>query len=163
MFGLTPLGIAHTAISLVAIVSGIWALARHGQISPREPLGRTYLVCTLLAAATALGIFRHGSFGPPHGLAILTLLALAVGSVAAFTGVFGGWSRYVQAMAYSATFLFHMIPGFTESLTRLPPSQPLLPGPDAPAFGPIYGVLLLVFVVGLVLQLRWLRRGSPAR
>jgi hypothetical protein len=83
--------------------------------------------------------------------------------VAAFSGVFGGWSRYVQAIAYSATFLFHMIPGFTESLTRLPPGQPLLPGPDAPAFGPIYGVLLLVFVVGLGLQLRWLRRSATAR
>jgi uncharacterized membrane protein len=158
MFGLTTLGIVHTLVSLAAIVFGVRALARHHEISPREPLGRGYLLLTLIAAATALGIFRHGSFGPPHGLAILTLLALAVGTLAALTGLFGSWSRYVQAIAYTATFLFHMIPGFTESLTRLPPGQPLLPGPDAPAFVPIYGVLLLVFIVGLTLQLRWVRR-----
>lgn len=163
MFGLTTLGLVHTLISLIAIVAGVWALARHREISPREPLGRAYLVCTLLAAATALGIFRHGSFGPPHGLAILTLLALAVGTVAALTGFFGRWSRYVQAIAYTATFLFHMIPGFTESLTRLPPGQPLLAGPEAPEFKPIYGTLLLVFIVGLTLQLRWLHHRVKER
>ena len=61
------------------------------------------------------------------------------------------------------TLLFHMIPGFTETLTRLPAGQPVFPNADAPGLRPIYGVLLLVFVVGLVLQLRWLRAkaGKP--
>jgi uncharacterized membrane protein len=157
MFGLTPLGIVHTAISLVAVVAGFWALARDKEISAHNTLGRTYLVTTLITAATGLGIFQHGGFGPPHALSILTLLALAVGTVAAFTGAFGGWSRYVQAIGFSATMLFHMIPGFTESLTRLPPGQPLLPNAEAPELKPIAGVLLLLFVVGLGFQLRWLR------
>jgi uncharacterized membrane protein len=157
MSGLTTLGIVHTAISLVAVASGFWTLARDKEISARSTLGRTYLVTTLLTAATGLGIFQHGGFGPPHALSILTLVALAVGTVAAFTGVFGRWSRYVQAISYSATMLFHMIPGFTESLTRLPPGQPLLPDAEAPELKPIAGVLLLLFLVGLAVQLRWLR------
>ena len=45
MFGLTILGTIHTAISLVAVIAGFVALAR----------------------------YRHGGFGPPHALAILTL------------------------------------------------------------------------------------------
>jgi uncharacterized membrane protein len=158
MLGLTPLGIAHTAASLVAIVSGFWALARFREISPREPVGRTYLVATLLTALTALGIFRHGSFGAPHALALLTLLTLAAGTAAALRGAFGRRSRQVQAICYSATLLFHMIPGFTESLTRLPPGQPLLPDSKAPEFGPIYAVLVGLFLVGVALQLRWLKR-----
>ena len=32
MFGLTPLGTFHTAISLVAIVAGAWALVRDKEI-----------------------------------------------------------------------------------------------------------------------------------
>ena len=163
MFGLTPLGIVHTAVGLVALICGVWTLARDKEISTRNTLGQTYLAATLVTALTALGIFQHGGFGPPHMLAIFTLAALAVGTVAALTNLFGRWSRYLQAIGYSTTMLFHIIPGFTEALTRLPPGQPVLPSADAPAFGPIYGTLFLVFLVGLVLQLRWLRGGVRAQ
>ncbi|MES2946429.1 MAG: hypothetical protein V4772_26475 [Pseudomonadota bacterium] len=154
---LTTLGIVHTAISLVAVASGFWALVRDKEISALNPLGRTYLVTTFLTAATGLGIYQHGGFGPPHVLSILTILALAVGSAAAFKGVFGRWSRYAQAICFSATMFFHMIPGFTETLTRLPVSQPLLPNADAPELKAIAAVLLLLLMVGLVFQLRCLR------
>jgi uncharacterized membrane protein len=157
MLGLTPLGIVHTAISLVAVATGFWALARDKEISAHNPLGRTYLWTTALTAATGLGIFQHGGFGVPHVLSILTLLALAVGTLAALKGSFGRGSRYVQAICYSATVFFHMIPGFTETLTRLPLGQPLLPNAEAPELKPIVGVLLLLFVAGLAAQLRWLR------
>jgi uncharacterized membrane protein len=163
MLGLTTLGIVHTAIGLIGLVCGFWALARYKEISPGNTLGRTYLVATFLAAASGLGIFQHGGFGPPHVLSILTLVALAVGTAAALRGTFGGWSRQVQAICYSATVLFHLIPGFTETLTRLPAGRPLLPNAEAPEFLPIYGTLFALFAVGLALQLRWLRgRATPA-
>lgn len=157
MFGLTTVGLVHTAISLVALASGIWALARDREISTFNTLGRTYLVTTFLTAVTGLFIFQHGGFGPPHVLSILTIAALAVGTAAALTKAFGRGSRYVQAISYSVTLFFHMIPGFTESLTRLPLGQPLLASAEAPELKLISGVLLLLLVVGLVFQLRWLK------
>jgi uncharacterized membrane protein len=157
MLGLTTLGIVHTAISLVAVVCGFWAVARYKEISLQTALGRSYVVTTLLTALTGLGIFAHGGFGPPHGLAVLTLLALGLGTAAAYTGVLGRRSRYLQAVCFSTTLLFHMIPGFTETLTRLPAGQPLLPNAEAPEFKTIYGVLFAVYALALVLQLRWLR------
>jgi uncharacterized membrane protein len=157
MLGLTTLGVIHTAISLVAVFCGFWALARDKEISAHNPLGRTYLVTTLLTAVTGLGIFQHGGFGPPHALSILTILALAIGTAAAVTGAFGRWSRHVQVVSYSITMLFHMIPGFTETLTRLPLDQPLFPNAEAPGLRPIYGTLFLLFGIGLYFQLRRLR------
>lgn len=157
MFGLTTLGLVHTAISLVAVVAGFWSLARDREIAAHTSLGRLYLVTTLLTAATGLGIFQHGGFGPPHVLSILTLLALAVGAAAAYGGAFGRWSRHVQVVSFSATMLFHMIPGFTESLTRLPLGRPLLPNAEAPALKAISGVLLLLFLIGVTAQIRRLR------
>lgn len=157
MLGLTTLGIIHTAISLVALAAGVWALVRYKEFSPGNTLGKTYLIATFLTAATGLGIYQHGGFGPPHVLSILTILALGVGTLAALKGSFGKWSRYVQMVSYTSTLLFHMIPAFTETLTRLPAGKPLLPNAEAPEFGPIYGTLLLIFVIGLTLQLRWLR------
>lgn len=163
MFGLTSLGVVHTAISLVAVAAGIRALVKIGFITANNTVGKVYLVTTFLTAATGLGIFQHGGFGPPHALAILTLLALAVGSAASFSALFGKRGRLVETVCYSSTFLFHMIPGFTESLTRLPPGAPLLPSAEAPEFKPIYGVLFVLFGIGLALQIRRLRaRGTGA-
>jgi len=42
MFGLTPLGTFHTAISLIAIVAGFVALARDKEISTRSAAGSVF-------------------------------------------------------------------------------------------------------------------------
>ena len=160
MFGLTTLGVFHTAISLVAVVCGFWAVVRDKEISPRNRLGQTYLVTTLVTAVTGLGIFQHGGFGPPHALSVLTILALAIGTVAAVSRVFGRASRYVQVISYSSTLFFHMIPGVTETSTRLPPSAPLVASPDEPVLKVVALVLLVIFLIGLTLQIRWLRAAS---
>jgi uncharacterized membrane protein len=157
MFGLTTLGLFHTVIGLITLVYGVIALLKYKQIAPANREGQIYLLGTVVAAATGLGIFQHGGFGPPHVLSLLTLAAVAVGTVAALTPLFGKFSAYVQAVSYSATFLFHMIPGVTETSTRLPAGKPLFASAEAPGLQAVYGVLLLVFVVGLVWQVRWLR------
>lgn len=159
MSTLTTLGIAHTAISLVALVSGFAALARFKQIRIKDRMGLIYLVSTFLTAATGLGIFQHGGFGPPHVLSILTLLALGVGWAATATTVLGGLSAYVQLVCFSTTVFFHLVPGFTETLTRLPPSAPLLASAEAPQLQAIAAMLLVALITGLVFQIRWLRSG----
>lgn len=161
-YGLTSLGVVHTLISLLALVCGIWALVRTREIRLDNRLGQTYIVTTFLTAVTGLFLFQHGGFGPPHILSILTLVALTVGTVAATTNFYKSWSRYVQVLAYSVTILFHFIPGFTETLTRLPLGAPLVASPDAPVLQPIFGTLFLVFLVGAWFQFRWLKAGRPA-
>jgi len=54
---------------------------------------------------------------------------LGVAYVAGYTKLYGWASPYVETVSYSATFLFHMIPGITETTTRLPLGAPLLPVP----------------------------------
>ena len=163
VFGLTPLGIFHTLVSLVALYTGVWALIRYRHFSLHDRLGQVYLLTTFVTAASGLFIFQHGGFGPPHVLSILTLLAIAAGAVTEKTQLLGHWSRYFQALCYSTTLLFHSIPGFNESLSRLPPGKPITTGPDDPKLQPIVAALLLIWIVGLVFQLRWLRRTAPIR
>ena len=162
MFGLTTLGVFHTAISLVALVCGIWVLARDKEISAKNGLGQIYLVGTFISAATGLFIFQRGGFGPPHVFSILTLLALAVGTVAATSGLFGATSRYIQAISYSSTIFFHLVPGIVETTTRLPRGAPLVASPEAPVLQGAILVLLVLLIIGLTLQLRWLR-ANPRR
>jgi LemA protein len=67
-----------------------------------------------------------------------------------------GFAKF-QAAFYSSTMLIHMITGSAETLTRLPPSAPLVTAANASIFKGVIGALILLFLAGLALQLRWLR------
>src|SRR5207247_1322979 len=82
MFGLTPLGTFHTAISLIAVVAGFIALARDREISTRSAAGAVFFWGTVITCVTGFGIFQHGGFGKPHVLGIVTLIVLGVGVAA---------------------------------------------------------------------------------
>jgi hypothetical protein len=84
-----------------------------------------------------------------------------VGAAAGRGAFFGQASRYVEAVAFSASFLFHWIPAFTETLTRVPLGAPLLPNADAPELKAITAVLGVLYLVGVTLQIRRLRGGKP--
>ena len=153
---ITALGWFHTVLGIIALSSGALALFKYKEITLQTRAGQIYLVATLITAGTALGIFQHGSFGPGHALAVMTLLALAVGTIAATTNLFGNLSRYVRAISYSATLLFHSIPAVTDGLLRLPVGNPVLTSLDDPLLKMCYLGLLLLFLVGISLQLRWI-------
>ncbi len=156
-----PLGWFHTAMGIIALFSGGYTLARFREISLQTRSGQIYLVTTLITAGTALAIFQRGEFGPGHALAVMTLLALAVGTVAATTKPFGKFSRHVQALSYSATLLFHCVPAVTDGLLRLPVGDPVLTSIEDPILKVLYLGLLVLFLIGVSLQLRWIHR-QPA-
>lgn len=160
MLGLTTIGVVHTAISLVAVAAGIYAFFRDKQISPRNGLGKTYLWATVLTCLTGFFIFQHGGFGKPHALGIITLLVLGLAWVAGNTRLFGRVGRYIETVSYSLTFFFHMIPGFTETFTRLPAGAPVFSGPDDPILQKVIGVVFLLFLAGAFLQVMRLRRAG---
>ena len=153
-----PLGWFHIATGIIALLSAIYTLAKYKEIGLRTRSGQIYLVATLITAGTALAIFQHGGFGPAHGLAVMTLLALTVGTVAATTNLFGKLSRYVQAFSYTATLLFHSIPAVTDSLMRLPVGDPVLTSIEDPILKMCYLALLVAFLIGVSLQFRWIYR-----
>ena len=155
---ITPLGWLHTILGAVAIVSAVFTLTKHKEITLQTPSGRLYLAATLITAATALGIYQRGTFGPGHVLAVMTLLALAVGTIAARSSLFGRYSRHLKAVSFTATLLFHSIPAVTDGLLRLPVGNPLLSSIDDPILKICYLVLLVLFLIGVSVQLRWIQR-----
>lgn len=160
MAALSTFGIVHTAISLIALGAGIRAFVRYKEITPASGAGLLYIVMTVLTCVTGFFIFAHGGFGKPHALGVLTLLVLGVAALARFSTVFGRQAPAVETVSYSLTFFFHMIPGVTETTTRLPVGSPLIAGPEAPELVVITGLMFLVFLIGAALQLRRLRAAS---
>ena len=155
---ITLLGWLHTIIGGTALVSGVYTLVKRKEIDLQFRAGQIYLIATLITAVSALGIFQHGGFGPAHGLAVLTLLGLVIGTIAATTQVFGKLSRYVQAAGYSATLLFHSIPAVTDALMRLPVGDPVLSSIEDPILKMSYLALLVLFIIGFGSQIAWIRR-----
>ena len=157
MFGLTQLGIVHTIISLIAVIAGVGALLRYGSIGTKTRLGQVFVWATVLTCLTGFGIFQHGGFGKPHTLAIITLVVLAVAAAAERGWLFGLSARYVATIGYSLAFFFHVIPGFTETSTRLPAGRPLASGPDDPHLQMAIAAAFVVFLIGVFFQYRRLK------
>jgi hypothetical protein len=160
MFGLTTLGAIHTAISLVALWTGYQSLLRDGAIDPRQRLGQVYLWTTVLTCLSGFGIFQRGGFNEAHMLGGLTLLA--VGTALLPLNV-RAWP-YVQTALWTLTLFFHMVPGLTETFTRLPLGAPLFTGPDDAKLQATVGVVFAVFGVVMaaqVLRMRKRQQGTP--
>ncbi|QNP39529.1 DUF2306 domain-containing protein [Lysobacter solisilvae (ex Woo and Kim 2020)] len=157
-FTLSSFGAFHTLLALIAVVAGLLGLVRHGEIGTGTRAGLTYVVFTVLTSVTGLFIFRHGSFGPPHVLAIATLVVLAIAYAAEKRGNPHGFARYVAVLGYSLTLFFHLIPGLTETGTRLPLGDPAFTGPEDPTLKALVGAGFLVYLVGAAVQVLRIRR-----
>jgi len=158
---LSPIGVLHTLIGSAAIFCAIKLLWQKKQISFIPLLGKIYLLATLVTAVTALTIFKHGGFNAAHGLAVLTILAVLVGVVIEKTVIFKSWNKYAVNLCFSTTMLFHMIPTTTEILTRFPMDAPLVGSLEDPLLQQSFLAVFIVYVIMLVLQMRWLgKQGS---
>lgn len=156
MLGLTALGVIHTAISLVAVGSGAIALIRDFAILPGSAIGKVYIVTTVLTCLTGFGIFQRGGFNKAHALGVITLLALGV-AWAAGRRLLGVLSPYIETVAYSLTFFFHLVPGFTETFTRLPVGAPLAANDADPKLQAVLATCFILFLAGAALQVKKLR------
>ena len=145
------------------MLSGFYTLYRYRFISMKERSGRLYVYVTVLVAGSALGIYNQGGFGIAHQLAILTLIALVGGLVMEKFEPFESFSKYFQALGYSGTLLFHMIPAITDFLRRLPVGDPFVDSIEDPVLVNFQLAFLLIFVAGIIAQTSWLRKHENAK
>jgi hypothetical protein len=91
-------------------------------------------------------------------LAVLTLIALAGGFIMERTKLFGSFSKYFQALGYTSTLLFHMIPAITDFLRRLPVGDPFVDSLEDPLLVSFQLAFLLIFFIGIISQVVWLKK-----
>ena len=158
MPAMTLLGWFHAIMGMLALLLAVLAIRNHGFIRSTDRVGAMYLLVTGVVAGSALGIYNQGGFGIAHYLAILTLAAAFGGFVFERFNLFGRFSVYLQAIAYSATILFHMIPAITDFLRRLPVGDPFIDSFDSPVLQGFHIAFLGLYVLGVVIQILKLRR-----
>ncbi len=155
---MTLLGWFHTIVGVVALISGFYTIFKYKVISLEEPSGKLYLISTLIVAGSALGIYNQGGFGIAHMLAVLTLIALLGGVIMEKSRLFGSFSKYFQALGYTSTLLFHMIPAITDFLRRLPVGNPFIDSFEDPLLMNFHLSFLLIYLIGLIAQIFWLKK-----
>lgn len=157
---LSVLGIAHTAISILAILAAFYALFRSGKIYPGAGPGKWYTWLTILTCITGLPIMRFGHPTAGHYLAIIILILLPIGIYVRRMRFVGKLSEYMQVFVMSTTLFLSCIPLIVESLTRLPISHPIAYGPDDPLLKNALTGLLIIYALGVIYQLVKLRAKS---
>lgn len=162
MLDITPFGMFHTLVSLVSLFSGLYGLLRFGEIRYARGSGKTYVLFTIVACVTGLFIFRHGGFNEAHVLSIVTLIVLAIAWKADRGAADRGGRRTIAALAYTLTVFFHFIPGFNETLVRIPVGAPFIEGPRDPKLMALVGGTFIVFAIFGAVQARRLLRRSDA-
>ena len=156
------IGLIHTLIALIAILSGAYSLKKYTIIETKNFSAKIFIVTTIIAAITALLIYKRG-FGVGHLLAIITLLAVIFGYINERGLFFGFLAPYFQTVSYSALFLFHMIPGITEIFRRFPPDNPIVidSNVDHPILISFYITFFISYLIITTNQIIWLqKRGS---
>jgi hypothetical protein len=157
MNSLSTLGVVHTLISLVAIPSAVTAIVQSGRIDPRTRAGKLYVVSALLGALTAIGVIKTPVGA---GIVAMTLLMLLVGVLAARVSWFGRFRDHVEIISLSVSFFFVLVPGVTETLTRLPVGAPIAPSLTSPILLGAQLSLVIALLVGVALQISR-RRAVP--
>ena len=158
---MTLLGWFHTIFGVFALLTAFYTLRHYKVISMEHLPGRLYVYITIFVAGTSLAIYNQGGFGIAHWLGVLTLVAVAGGIVMEKFTLFGGFSKYFQALGYTSTLLFHMIPAITDFLRRLPIGDPFVDSFEDPLILKFHLAFLIIYLVGLILQIRWLK-SQPA-
>ena len=155
---MTMLGWFHTVLGVGAVLSGFYTIFKYRVISIEENSGRLYVYLTLVVAVSALGIYNQGGFGIAHILAVLTLIAIAAGVIMEKVKLFGSFSKYFQALGYTSTLLFHMIPAITDFLRRLPVGDPFVDSLEDPLLINFLLAFLSIYFVGISNQMLWLKK-----
>ncbi len=153
------IGWIHTLIALIAILSGAYSLKKYTIIETKNFSAKIFIVTTIIAAITALLIYKRG-FGVGHLLAIITLLAVIFGYINERGLFFGFLAPYFQTVSYSALFLFHMIPGITEILRRFPLDNPIVidSNVDHPILISFYITFFISYLIITTNQIIWLQK-----
>jgi hypothetical protein len=156
---LSVLGIAHTALSLVPVIAGVYGFARYRTIQPGTRSGRVYLGGLVVSVFTAFGLSSTGGFNPGHALGILALLAAFGGLLVQRVSFLGRLRPYLATFGLSFSFFLLMVPAINETLTRLPAAHPLADGPQSPLVRSTLLAWVVIFIVGFTIQV-WTMRSS---
>ena len=150
--------ILHTAISLVAIASGLIVLA--GMLRARRLPGWTvlFLVTTVLTSVTGF-MFPINGLTPAIIFGVISIVILAIALMALYVKHLSGAWRWIYVTTALAALYLNVFVLIVQSFQKVPALQKLAPTQSEPPFAIAQGVALIAFLVLGTLAARRFRPG----
>lgn len=148
----------HTALSLVALASGLivlLALLRGGPAPATTTL--VYFVTSVATDITGF-LLPAKQILPSHIVALLSLLLLAAAWFGRYARQLAGGWRTVDAVGISLSVYLLVFVTVAQAFSKVAALKALAPTLKEPPFAMAQGVVLLLFVVATVLAVRAVRR-----
>lgn len=150
----TTLILAHTIISLIAIVAGL--IVMFGMLGSKRQGGLTaiFLVFTILTSATGFVIppFLTDKLLPSHIIGILSLVLLAVACIALYVIKLAGPWRWIYVVTALVSLYLNVFVLVIQSFLKVPVLHALAPSvpPAEPPFAVAQGIVLVFFVIMII-------------
>ena len=151
----------HTALSLVALIAGIFVV--FGLIGGRRLDGwiALFLLTAVLTSVTGFG-FPFDKFLPSHGVGIVSLVVLAISILAIYAfRVSGAW-RWIFAVSAVIALYLDAFVAVAQAFLKIPALKALAPTQSEPPFLIAQAVLLVVFVLLAIVAALKFHPGGPA-
>jgi hypothetical protein len=151
--------ILHTAISLVAIASGLIVLA--GMPRARRLPGWTalFLVTTVLTSVTGF-MFPINGLTPAIVFGVISIVILAIALMALYVKHLSGAWRWIYVTTALAALYLNVFVLIVQSFQKVPALQKLAPTQSEPPFLIAQAVVLIAFLILGTLAVRRFRPGS---
>ena len=143
----------HVLISLIAIGSGL--VVTYGLLTGKRLDGLTaiFLTTTVLTSVTGFG-FPVEHLLPSHVIAILSLVVLAVATLARYAFHFSGAWRSIYIVSATLALYFNVFVLVVQSFLKVPALKALAPTQKEPPFLVAQLIVLAVFVVLTILEVK---------
>jgi phosphoglycerol transferase MdoB-like AlkP superfamily enzyme len=150
--------ILHTAISLVAIASGLIVLA--GMPRARRLPGWTalFLVTTVLTSVTGF-MFPINGLTPAIVFGVISIVILAIALMALYVKHLSGAWRWIYVTTALAALYLNVFVLIVQSFQKVPALQKLAPTQSEPPFLIAQSVVLIAFLILGTLAVRRFRPG----
>lgn len=146
MFDPTTLTGFHTWLSIIAIVTGIVAVAGllGGLVKPLWT--EIFLLTAVLTSATGY-LFPFGGVLPSHIVGAIALVVLAIGLYALYASRLNGASRWVYAVSAVVSLYLLVFVAVAQAFGKVVSLHALAPTQSEPPFAVAQGLVLLIFVL----------------
>lgn len=148
----------HVIISVIGILSGLVVVL--GMCNGKRLPGWTaiFLISTVLTSATGF-LFHSAAFGPPHAIGLISLVILAIASVALYVNHLRGASRWLYIVAAILALYLNAFVGVIQAFQKLSFFHRLAPTQKEPPFLIAQLLVLAFFIAVTVIALK----SFPAR
>ena len=149
--------LVHVLLSVIGIAAGLIVMERFLRNRVLGLSNTIFLVATILTSATGFLFPSKGVFTPAQMSGVISLIVLAIATLALYFGnLIGAW-RWIYVVAAVMALYFNVFVGVVQSFQKVGRLRLLAPTQTEPPFAIAQAAVLAFFLILAVIALRRFR------